>query len=853
MMLFCAARVRVFSLFAVILSTPLCAAAEPPFAANDVAFYEAEVQPLLKQHCLKCHGADEKKLRGGLKLTNRAAVLRGGDNGPAVKLDKPSESLLLLAVLNQRPDGGEVMPPTGQLPAKEIAILTKWVKLKLPVPTTLLSDGDAIPSEEKPGIVTEASRNYWAYRPVVVPAVPKTKNAAAHPIDALLLAKLEAKGLSFSPPAEKLALLRRAAYDLTGLPPSLQQVDAFLKDSSPDAFAKVVDELLASPRYGEKWGRHWLDVVRYGETNGYERDDAKPFAWKYRDYVIRSLNEDKPYTQFVREQLAGDELPKPTAETITATGFYRIGIWDDEPADPKQALFDGYDDYVSVVGQGFLAMTLNCARCHDHKKDPIPQADYYRMVAFFRDVAPFRAVKDGSTKFNLTDISPEVDRKKYEGELDAFNKKVEQLQEKLRPLEEAAIRKMPPEDQLAVQDGKRKKVLEKAEKFLEGEEKEQYRKWRDELAKTKFSTTVERSMALSVNNCIVRPAETHILARGNPHSVTTDKTRVQPGFPEVLGGGDLKLPPVPKDATTSRRRTILADWIASEKNPLTARVIVNRVWHYHFGKGIVPSTSDFGKLGEGVSHPELLDWLAADFMKQGWTLKRLHRQLMLTQAYQQSSRAAAQPAGLKLDPANTLLWRFNMRRLAAEEVRDSILEASGELRQQLYGPSVYPKIPDAVLAGQSRPGDGWLARMGGGYDPKKPEQGNRRSIYVHVKRSLQVPILATHDQADTDSSCPVRYTTTVPTQALGMLNGEFTNEQAKALAARVEKEFPGQLEPQLERILRLTTNRPPTAAELQKDVAFVRQLQERDSLTPAVALRRFALLALNLNEFLYLD
>jgi hypothetical protein len=490
-------------------------------------------------------------------------------------------------------------------------------------------------------------------------------------------------------------------------------------------------------------------------------------------------------------------------------------------------------------------MTLNCARCHDHKKDPIPQADYYRLLAFFRDVRPFSATRDVRSKFNLTDVTPAAKRKTYEAELKEREARIEELKKRMAELEDAAIKKMPAEDQRAAEGPDRPQVVAKVGEFFDIKEKWQYARLKRERTDLERKPYPSQELALSVNNCYAKPPETHVLARGNPHALTSDKTRVTPGFPQVLGVPEPKLPDPAKGAKSSGRRTVLADWLASKDNPLTARVMVNRVWQHHFGRGIVPTPSDFGRLGEPPTHPELLDWLASEFMAGEWKLKRLHRLVMLSNAYQMSSRGDA--AALRADPANTLFWRFNMRRLTAEEVRDSILAVSGKLDPKLYGPSVYPELAKEVLAGISFPD------KEAHWPTTKGDAANRRSVYVFVKRSLAVPILNAHDQADTDSPCPVRYTTTVPTQALGMLNGEFTNEQAAALAKRLSADAPGDLSRQVARAVRLTTGRVPSADEVAADAAFVRGLKARHGLDDATALARYALLLLNTNEFVYLD
>jgi hypothetical protein len=696
----------------------------------------------------------------------------------------------------------------------------------------------------------EPARKYWAYQPVGKPAVPAVANRAwvRNPIDAFILEKLEAKGLSPSKPAERVPLLRRVCYDLTGLPPTPPEVDAFVKESETDpqaAYEKLIDHLLASPHYGEKWGRHWLDVVRYAETNGYERDGPKPFVWRYRDYVIKSFNADKPFDLFVREQLAGDEMPGYNPDQIIATGYYRLGLWDDEPADPLQARFDELDDFVATTGQVFLGMTMNCARCHNHKIDPIPQTDYYRLLAFFQDVQRFSNSRDVRSASNLSDITDPAIRNSYEESLRQRQARKVQVSAAMHKIEDAAIRKMPAEDQRAAGANDRPAVIQrKLKSYLSIDQAIVYAVLKSELAtldtKVIPKLIARQELALSVNNCLVRPPESTVMIRGNPHA---PGAKVEPGFPSILGFTDPKLPHPEKGARSSGRRTILAKWIASKENPLTARVIANRIWQHHFGRGIVASTNDFGKFGEKPTHPELLDWLASAFMEGDWHFKRMHKLILMSNAYQMSS--AANDKGLSLDPGNSLLWRFNMRRLLAEEVRDSMLSVSGKLNPKMYGESICPKIPRDVLAGQSVPGQGWLT--------SPPEEAARRSVYVHLKRSLLVPILSQHDQADTDSSCPVRYTTTVPTQALGMLNGDFSNEQALALAERLRKEVPDNLAEQVRLAIRLTTSRTPTEAEMKKDIAFVRRQCDQHKLNEFEALRRYCLLILNANEFLYLD
>ncbi|MST95178.1 MAG: DUF1553 domain-containing protein [Pedosphaera sp.] len=722
------------------------AAAEP--AANSLEFFERKVRPLLAENCFSCHG--EEKQKGKLRLDSATAVRAGGENGPILVPGKPSDSRLILAVSHQ--DADLKMPPKKQLAKQQVADLTEWVKLGAPMPTNFTAEvGSAV---KKEFVITAKDRAHWAFQTLKRPEVPKTaRRQPANPIDAFLLARLKEKSLDPNPSATRLELIRRATYDLTGLPPTPAEVDAFLADSSAQAWEKLIDRLLESPRYGEKWARHWLDLVRFAESNSYERDGGKPNAWRYRDYVIRSLNADKPYDQFVREQLAGDEFPKPDADAIIATGFYRLGIWDDEPADKDLARYDHLDDIVATTGQTFLGLTLDCARCHNHKLDPIPQSDYYRFLSFFHNISPY--TKEGA--------------------------------EVMVP--------------------------------LPGRPNER---------------------ALAVTERGPKAPDTFVLLRGNPES---KGEKVEPGFLRVLGEREANVTARPPGSRTSGRRTQLAEWITSPENPLTPRVMANRVWQHHFGRGLVRSPNNFGLQGDAPTHPDLLDWLASEFIAQGWKLKPLHRLIMTSQAYQMSSRG--RPDGLKADPANNLLWRFDMRRLSAEEIRDSVLAIDGSLNRKMFGPGVYVDIPKEVMAGQSKPGDGW------GSSPATEQA--RRSIYIHVKRSLLTPILESFDLAETDRSTPVRFATVQPTQALGLLNSTFLNREAEVFAARLRKEAGSDLQKQVQLGLLLVSSRQPTGEEIKRGLRLIESLQTEDHATPEIALKYFCLMALNLNEMAYLD
>ena len=803
------------SVFAVcaLLSGNSTQAQEAKQAASQADFNRG-VQPLLAQHCYRCHGPD--KSEGGLRLSERDAALAELDSGEhAIVPGKPEESELLARVASA--DEASRMPPEGKpLKPDEIAVLRSWIA------------------------AGAAWKNHWAFELVEKPQPPAVADAAwvRNPIDAFVLKQLEDAQLSPAAPADPVALVRRVYYDLTGLPPTPEVVDAFAADPSPAAYERLIEQLLDSPRYGERWGRHWLDLVRYADTNSFERDGVKPNAWKYRDYVIRSFNDDKPYDRFIREQLAGDELQPPSTDALIATGYYRLGLWDDEAADPLQARYDELDDIVATTGQVFLGLTVNCARCHDHKLDPIPQTDYYSLLSFFHEVDTYAHRGDGDGPSQM-DVSPAEISAQYR-ELAGQKREVRRLCE---DLERRGIVKMPAEDQRKTEGPEREQVLEeKLEANLSPEEWEQYAALKSKRAELEAFKLPPRETVLGVGRCLSEPPPTFVLLRGNPH---VPGPQVEPAFLSALGGGQPQIPARPPEAQrkSSGRRSALAEWIASPANPLAARVMVNRVWQHHFGRGIVRSTSNFGSLGDPPTHPELLDWLAAEFVESGWRLKPLHRLILMSSAYRTSSAANAE--ALAKDPANDLFWRFGMRRLGAEELRDSMLAVSGQLNLKMYGPGVYPEISPEVLATQSQPGSGW------GKSP--PEEQNRRSIYVHVKRSLILPILSEFDFCDTDGSCAVRFATTQPTQALGMLNGAFAGGQAQALAERLRREAGDHREAQVRRALRLALGRPADAKSVERGLRLIEALTNEQGLSPDAALKLYCLMVLNLNEFAYLD
>ena len=816
---------------------PRSASAE--FSKDQIAFFENSVRPILKQNCFGCHGS--KKTQGGLRLDHRAGLLTGGESGPAVSLEKPADSLLLEAINYESYE----MPPAGKLPAEQIAVLTRWVTMGVPWTPGAAVEPIKQTAKHSPA-VNDETRSFWSYQPVKRPSVPAVKQQSwvQSPIDAFILAKLEAHGLAPAEPASKNVLIRRVYYNLIGLPPSPAEVAAFLADDSPQAYERMIDRLLASPHYGEQWGRHWLDLVRYAETNSYERDGVKPFVWRYRDYVIRSFNEDKPYDTFIREQLAGDELDKPTTDSIIATGYYRLGAWDDEPADPEKAYYDDLNDILSTTCETMLGMTIGCARCHEHKLDPIPHADYYRMAAFFNNIRRYgvrshQSVEEASVQM----VGPEEALRRHEWELAQWKRELAETEKQLKQIDEIIQPKLVGGE---VDDFKHESTrVDIARHHIpEVLSQQQFDRYvqltakRDELRKSEPEGLAQ---VLCVKELGAQPRPTHVLVRGN---AGVPGLEVQPGFPQVLGFDDPVLAQPAADAHSCGRRRVFADWVASPRNPLTARVIVNRIWQFHFGQGLVRTPSDFGLQGARPTHPELLDWLADEFVQGGWRFKRMHKLLLLSNVFRLSSAGSA--AAVEQDPQNELLARFNMRRLTAEEIRDSILAVDGSLNlQSMYGPSIYAKIPAAVLAGQSRPGQGW------GESP--PTERSRRSIYIHVKRSLLTPVLASFDYPEPDFACPVRFVSTQPTQALGMLNSEFINEQAAVFAKYLRDQAGDDFGRQVEVALRRVMQRKPTATEIEQGRALIERLQQQHQATRETAVKQFCIVALNLNEFFYLD
>jgi len=625
---------------------------------------------------------------------------------------------------------------------------------------------------------TAHAAEHWAFHPIARPPLPSVADAGwcRTPIDRFILAELERRKLRPAPPAEWRALSRRVFLDLIGLPPSPEAADQFLADGSPDAYGKLVDKILANPHYGERWGRHWLDLVRYAETNGYEVDGEKPFAWKYRDYVIQALNKDKPYDRFVLEQLAGDELADADTESLIATGFLRLGPWDAERGASVQKSeriaeqYNELDDMVSTTSMLFLGLTMGCARCHDHKFDPLSAEDYYSLVAVFHPL-----------------------KRPHKGR------------------EELATAAVPP------------RVL-------------------------KANPDIKQPEGYFLRELSPEAPETRLLRRGNPHQPGDP---VSPAVPVALVDEPVEF--LSPDEFTSRRRLSLAHWIVDSQNPLTARVIVNRVWQYHFGHGLVLTPSDFGRRSRPPSHPELLDWLADWFVHEGdWSLKRLHRLIMISNTYRMSKQWEAVAA--EKDAGNRLHWHFPYRRLEMEVIRDSMLAVSGRLNAQLYGSSMYPQVPDSAKRSAYSPGELWK--------PFNETDASRRTIYAFLKRTFIPPMFDVLDFCDTARSAEQREITTVAPQALTLMNGEFVNRQARHFADRLLREAGHRPEEQIKLAYRLALGRRPTADEQLDTLSFLETeatvLQAKPQPIAAAAAQRHALIQVcrvifNLNEFVYAD
>jgi hypothetical protein len=718
-----------------------------------------------------------------------------------------------------------------------------------------------------------AAQPSWAYRSPTRPATPAVRDRAwlRNPIDAFILAKLEEAGLTPAPEANRPTLVRRLYFDLIGVPPTPEEIEVFVQDHSADAYEKLVDRLLASPRYGERWALYWLDLVRYAESDGFKADDVRPTAWRYRDYVIAAFNSDKPYDRFIREQLAGDELYPDEADAWIATGFNRHFPDEYNAVNLEQRRQEILNDMTDTTCQVFLGLTVGCARCHDHKFDPILQTDYYRVQAFFASYRPteipvgnpqelqrFREqmheweAKTTALRGRLSAIEEPYRRKFSAQRMKRFPKEYQEA------FDTPTEKRTPLQQQLAGMVAKQVDVpMAEVTKAMKPDVRQQWdhlNKGLEEFARQKPPRLPTAMILTDVGP--VSPA-TYLLKRGNWRQRGPE---VVPGFLSSIDDRAAEMAPLKPDARTTGRRSVLANWIARAENPLTARVMVNRVWQHHFGRGIVATPSDFGVQGTPPTHPQLLDWLSCEFIARGWSLKAIHRLLLTSATYRQASTWNQHNA--QVDPENALCWRMNRRRLEGEALRDAMLAVSGQLNRAMGGPSVYPELPAELGV----PRGGWPVS-------KDVQERNRRSIYIFVKRNLRYPLFSAFDAPDSNETCARRHQSTSAPQALMLLNSKVVQELAQAFATRVLKEAGTEPPRVVERAYRLAQGRSPDTQEraallayLEHEVPLVREEQSSKG-TPfppmplpasrdpaygsAVASLCHALL--NLNEFLYVD
>ncbi len=759
-----------------------CALASPSlFADFD---YLRDVKPLLTEHCVRCHGADKEE--AGLRLDTGEWARFGGISGSPVRHRAGEESLLLAVVMGTHEDIPAMPYKKDPLDEAQVALLRAWIEAGAPSP-----------DDEEPGRFV-----HWAYVPPAATPPPAVRNTtwARNPIDQFILARLEAEGIAPSPEADRITLLRRVSLDLTGLPPTPAEVDAFLRDTRPDAYERAVDRLLASPHHGERWARPWLDVARYGDSNGYSIDAPRQI-WKYRDWVVDALNRDLPFDQFAIEQLAGDLLPEPTMAQRIATGFNRnTQINEEGGIDPEQFRIEAVFDRVNTFGTAFLGLTVSCAQCHDHKFDQFTQKEYYQLFAFFNNTVPEnRGVLTFPGEFTAATATPadlEAAREALERHLEPRGVVVAawiptlsaEARAQLRPNLRSALDK--PWAQLTL--AQRRGLYGSARA-----DDEEFRELADRL------TEVERAQPRPVTTLVMeelpQPRETVVYVQG-------DFTR--PGAP-VKPGTPVALPPL---AAENPDRLDLARWVVDPANPLTARVTVNRVWQQYFGRGIVETENDFGTQGIPPTHPELLDWLAVEFVARGWSFKALHRLIVTSATYRQSSNV--RPDLAEIDPLNRLLARQTRLRLDAEIVRDVALAASGLFVPKIGGPPVFPPQPDGVMnLGQVR--RAWNASEG--------DDRYRRGLYTHFWRATPHPALAVFDAADGFSACTRRLRSNTPLQALTLLNDQQFFEFAQALGERIEREAPAGLDAQLDFAFRTSLARPPAPDEKARLAELYRQ------------------------------
>jgi len=870
-------------------------------------FFEKRIRPILVARCQGCH--NPKAGTAGLDLTTVGGIRKGADSGPVLVPGDIEKSRLLHVVGYQE---RIKMPPTGKLPDEELALLREWVKIGAPWPSIGAETSAGAQAPKKKGY-TRAQREFWSFRPLQPVTLPEVKDKAwiQSPVDRFVLVRLESEGLSPAPPADKLALIRRATFDLTGLAPTEEEIRAFLNDQSPEAFAKVVDRLLASPRYGEKWGRHWLDVARYADSTGADEDYRYPYAWKYRDYVINAFNRDMPFDRFIREQVAGDLLPpsggqKVNTDGVIATGFLALGPKLVAEQDKVKMFYDIVDEQIDVTSKAFLGLSIACARCHDHKFDPISTKDYYSLASIFASTKQLAKIEGTVSKLYYAPLVPKEIADQYE----AYEKKVEDKQKEvdavkaaegrryrdelaprmadymlaardiyengadaatlakkrsldpsvlerwtnyLKPTKERRVHledwyKAAPSDladvakryqtdfinvaaerQRAQDDWKVKADAARAKgekpppppKFMPGDNRfytevgggkgplalpekdpeklfseEARAKWtqlKAELKAIKDAAPPEPPFACGVAEG--ERVQQHVFLRGN-HDSQGDL--VAKAFPAILAGENQA--PIEKGSG----RLELAKWLARPDNPLPARVMVNRIWQGHFGEGLVRSANNFGIVGERPSHPELLDWLAETFIAQGWSVKKMHRLIMLSSAYQMSSEVT--PEKHEKDADNRLLSRFEVRRMTVEEIRDSLLQLDGSL--------------DVTMGGTLQTGEGTDKEFSDGRKSLHPDSTKRRTVYLPLRRSNLATLLTLFDFGDGTTSTEIREQTNVAPQALFMMNSNFVTERSRSLAQLLLKTETADLD-RINRAWYKVLGREPVREEAEASLRYV--------------------------------
>ena len=796
-------------------------------AEDNQAVFQSKILPVLAENCGSCHSGS--KPQNDLVVTSYEALLRGGKHGQAIVPGSSQNSLLIQYIKGEK---APQMPLNGSLPPARLAELASAIDAMAPV---------AVRQQVRDEYLE------WLLKPPKAPAIPEVVNAGwvKNPIDAFVLGKLESKQLRPAPPAGRRVLIRRAYFDLLGLPPSPEEVAAFLADRDPNAWEKLVDRLLTDPRYGEHWARHWLDLARYAESDGFAVDGERPAAWRYRDYVIRAFNKDKPYDLFIQEQLAGDEVQdkrateKDQSERLVALGFLRMAPWEADATSQQQLRQDFLNEITGATASVFLGLTVGCAQCHNHKYDPIPQRDFYRFQSFFAAIA----TDERQAPF-VDDEDPAGMKRQlrsYEDQAELARQQVDRRKEALknRFIESKNLKPDAPAVAEFMQE------LNVANAFFQERNDPIFKEtvWKeyvdaaDELRRVEELEKRYRPVTYSVRDLVPPlvpevPA-TYILRAGE---LSAKAEKVEAGFPECVAG---KVEPakIPFRGDSTGRRIALAEWIASPQNPFTARVMVNRIWQYHFGEGLVRTPSDFGKNGSRPTHPELLDWLATQFVEHKWSIKAMHRLMLTSATYQQSTSHPDWKAYSDRDPGNELLWRMNWGRLEAEVLRDSVLALSGRLNPARGGPGALLDAPADVAEGFEF--FKWF--------PSDDAQQRRRTIYTFQRRSVVNPMLEVFDAANIAATCPQRNRTTVAPQALTLMNGDLTNREAHYFAARVLQEARPTPAAEIDRAFRLVLSRPPSRDEQMQALALFSKF------APPEALEHLGVALFNTNEFLFVE